>query len=42
MIFETIFLFVVENWAKIYPKPQNVTFKWHSLAYLLKAKATKQ
>ena len=36
MILETIQLFGVEAWAKVYPKPQILTFKWPSLDYFLK------
>ena len=42
MLLETICLFGVEKWTKVYQKAQIWTFKWPLLAYLLKAKATKQ
>ena len=33
---------VFKNWVKMHPKTPILTFKWPSLTYLLKAKATKQ
>ena len=42
MIFGIIGPSVFENWAQICPKTQILALKWPSLAYFLKAMATKQ
>ena len=43
MLLETICIFGVDKWDKVYQKAQICwTFKWPSLAYFLKVKAIKQ